>query len=54
MTVACGQSTKLGPVSPKRTYRLTAVAIRRGGATVALAESSVYVPGDDGNWVPVH
>lgn len=53
-TVACGQSAKLGPVSPKRTYRLTAVAIRRGGATVALAESNVYVPGDDGNWVPVH
>jgi hypothetical protein len=53
-TVACGKKALVGPVSPKRTYRMTAAAIRSGGASTPLAESNTYVPGDDGNWIRVH
>jgi hypothetical protein len=52
-TVPCGTKAKLGPLTPKQTYLVTATAIRRSGSPAPLAESNVYLPGDDGNWVPV-
>ena len=52
-TVWCGSSAKLGPLTPQRNYHLDAVAVRRNGSGVPLAASNVYIPGDDGNWVPV-
>lgn len=52
-TVPCGVKAKLGPVMPLQTYLVTAAAIRRSGSPLPLAESNIYVPGDDGNWVPV-
>jgi hypothetical protein len=52
-TVKCGARAKLGPLSSKRTYRITATAIRSHGSPITLADSSIYIPGDDGDWVRV-
>jgi hypothetical protein len=52
-TVACGKYAKLGPLTPKRTYRIVAVAILATGKTQPLAESNLYLPGDDGHWIPI-
>jgi hypothetical protein len=54
-TVPCNTSVRLGPLNPKRTYRVHVVAIRtRNGSTLGtqlLADANVYIPGDDGHWV---
>jgi hypothetical protein len=50
-TVRCNTTERLGPLTPKRTYRVLATAIRSHGAPIPLAESNVYLPGDDGRWV---
>jgi hypothetical protein len=54
-TIGCGGQVKLGPLTPRRNYEVTATAmfIRHGtvihrGTAPAL---SVYLPGDDGNWI---
>jgi hypothetical protein len=50
-TVRCGAKVRLGPLTPKRSYRISASANDSRGAKIALATSTVYLPGDDGNWV---
>ncbi len=55
-TIHCNTRRKLGPLQPKRSYRIRALALHtRRGKTVArsrLADSLTYLPGDDANWVP--
>ncbi len=54
-TVPCNTSVKLGPLNPKRTYRVLVTAVRtRNGRTLGtqvLADANVYIPGNDGHWV---
>jgi hypothetical protein len=54
-TVGCHHSVRLGPLTPKRTYRVKVTALRTGrGRVVRHAPAvsvSVYLPGEDGIWV---
>jgi hypothetical protein len=54
-TTGCHGQAKLGPLAPKRTYRVRVTALRtRGGRVVrreAAVPATVYLPGEDGDWI---
>jgi hypothetical protein len=56
-TVRCNTIRKLGPLRPKQQYRLAATALRTRRGHIfgrrPLADSFVYLPGDDAAWTPV-
>jgi hypothetical protein len=53
----CRSRRAFGPLPPGRAYRRTAVALKlRHGKVVRrrrIYSHPVYLPGDDGNWVPI-
>ena len=56
-TAGCRGTVRLGPLTPKRRYRVRVSALRTRGARVlrraAAVASEVYLPGDDGNWIQI-
>ena len=55
--LGCGSRALFGPLPPKQTHRVRAVALKMRGRKVLrrqrISSSEVYLPGDDGNWVRV-
>jgi hypothetical protein len=53
LSASCHGSVKLGPLAPKRRYRVSVAANRATGAkhVAPSPPSTVYLPGDDGVWV---
>ncbi len=49
-TTTCHGQAKLGPLTPKRTYRVV-VSTRAGKKSTPSPPSDVYLPGDDGVWI---
>jgi hypothetical protein len=56
-TVGCNRSTRLGPLAPKRMYRVIATGLRtRQGRLIGarvISDFRTYLPGDDACWVPL-
>jgi hypothetical protein len=56
-TTGCRGHARLGPLTPKRTYRVSVTALKtRRGRVIRHAPAvaaSVYLPGDDGDWIRV-
>jgi hypothetical protein len=54
-TTRCHGQLRLGPLAPKRAYKLgiTALKVRHGKTRrkQAMPPATIYVPGDDGDWV---
>ena len=52
-TASCHGQAKLGPLTPKRTYRVTVSTLARthGKRGTPSPPSDVYLPGDDGVWI---
>jgi hypothetical protein len=54
-TIPCNGQVRLGPLTPQRTYAVvvTALLIRHGRTshTASAPPLSVYLPGEDGNWI---
>jgi hypothetical protein len=46
---ACNGQARLGPLTPQRTYQVDVTAL--GKTRVPQPVASVYLPGDDGNWI---
>jgi hypothetical protein len=55
-TVACNSIRKVGPLRPKRNYRIIVTGLRVGRnkviSKVPLGTLSAYLPGDDADWTP--
>jgi hypothetical protein len=47
----CAGEVRLGPLTPKRTYQVSVTAIGSRAQQQPLA--TIYLPGDDGNWVRI-
>ena len=56
-TTGCRGQVRLGPLTPKRRYRVRVTALKTRGARVLrrspTVTSEVYLPGDDGNWIEI-